>query len=108
MGYPRVGRGGKLKQTWSLLSDKEQIRFHALAVLKYYPVKIAFTLNLSPEYQRKSSRWIRRKIVRDLEASLGHRAAVVAVRDYTADDGRPHYHGAVGCHTNDGWDLVKQ
>jgi hypothetical protein len=105
---PRVGRGVKLKLTWHLLDDKDQVLFAVRATRLFFARPIAFTLDLSPEYQRKSSDWIRRKIVHHLETRLGRPVAVVAVRDYAADDGRPHYHGVVGAHSEDGEELIEQ
>jgi hypothetical protein len=105
---PPNGRGGKLLRTWFLLSDKEQVHYLVRAARLYYARPIAFTLDLSPEYQRKSSDWIRRRIVLHLETRLGRSVAVVAVRDYTADDGRPHYHGVIGAHSKDEEELIKE
>jgi hypothetical protein len=105
---PRNERGGKLFRTWFLLSDKEQVHYLVRATRLFYARPIAFTLDLSPEYQRKPSDWIRRRIIHHLETRLGRSVAVIAVRDYTADDGRPHYHGVIGAHSEDEEDIIEQ
>jgi hypothetical protein len=102
---PRFERGGKLKQTWSLLSNKEQVRFHVLAAEQEYDYPVAFGADLDPEEPVSIDRF-HRLLAQHLKYRLGYRE-FIAVLDVTETD-RPHFHGVVCCHTEAEEALAKK
>jgi hypothetical protein len=107
MGYvPRVGRGGKLKQTWSLLGHKKQILYHVLAADQNYTYAKLFTVNFSPELERESFDLRYRRVRLHLKRQLGRLPAIVVVED--THNGRRHFHGVIGLHTKAEEALVEK
>jgi hypothetical protein len=95
---PRQERGGKLKQTWRLLSKKEQVRFHVLAADQEYDYPIAFGADLDPE-EPVSIDDFHRSLAQHLKYRLHRFVEFIAVLDITPETGRRHFHGVVCCHT---------
>jgi hypothetical protein len=103
---PRPERGGKLKQTWRLLSDKEQVRFYVLAADQEYDYSVAFGADLDPQEPRSIDRF-HRLLAQHLEYRFGHTVEFIAVLDITETD-REHFHGVICCHTEAEAALAKK